>query len=527
MAAVSPECRICKVVIANYSCSCVSPAAYICKECWPAHSLTKGTSRHAVKLLPHSSIEAESSKGSVPEDAYKLDDQGFCREARPIKHQSRHQPINATAAADKEKKIRLQCKQKSYKLGKKALRQNMWEVERCKHRVERRAEIAIDTITQYKKISILILDNYKEELAQVIRSVEKELEDKMRDHEYVPTNPLVAATLFNDPLPLVLFSFWNEYDMYRVGYETRLKPDDNTLPVNWPFWAALPPRDDESSEEEQNYSAFARRLTGPEVQPTSYEPPASYVAPPPTQLLPPLPLAPSSLAPLVYFSLTSEAISRTVSLSAFSKVSIWASAVLLPDGNLFACGGTNPISSDVHLINPLTGFVSPLPKMKSQRYAHGMVLYLKEIYAFGGSDGSKPLPSCEKYANADWEELASMNTPRSFFNPCVSGSTVFIFGGSDTKNCEKYCIEANSFDNLEVKLPVAEWTVAVCISDQEILIVQKGMTAKWEVDSGIVEGQKELPEVEKGWGSMNPVVFSSKIYIPRFYDSTPLQVDLY
>ena len=467
-------------------------------------------------------------------------------------------PINAKGRiADKGYMNRLQNKLKAYRWGKQTLKKNLYYVEICKLKVKRKAEYAIKKVTEYQENVMKELDQYKLNLEKLIFKVESELELHMHDHDYVPIDPLIAATLFNDKPPLRLFSFDNDKSLYRVWYETRLKPSEDTLPVRWPIWAARLSGDQDSSESDEEYHQprpFERKRKPEPLN--SYIPPTPSLPAPKPIPQPPLPKPdmqqslpkPDSQPPLPkpdsqqslpnpnpqpplplissFFSLTSETISRSVSLSAPSKVSTWASAVLLQDGNLLTCGGNEPISSDVHLINPMTGLVNRLASMKYQRYAHGLVLFRENIYAFGGKDDSNPLSSCEKYANKAWEELAYMNTPRAFFNPCVSGAAVFLFGGEDTKNCEKYSFETGSFENLEVKLPIAGWTSAVYLSDQEMLIVQRGLIVKWEVGSGIVEGKREQAEVELGWGSMSPVVFRNKAYIPRFYEGTPLQVDI-
>lgn len=456
-------------------------------------------------------------------------------------------PISAKGrVTDKGYMDRLQNKLKAYRWGKQTLKKNLFYVEICKLKVKRKAEYAIKKITEYQENVTKELDEYKLRLEKLILKVESELELHIHDHDYVPNDPLIAATLFNDKPPLRLFSFDNEKNLYRVWYEARLEPSEDTLPVRWPIWAARPPGDEDSSEsdEEDHEPRPFERPRRRDEPPNPYKPPvpdglptpAPTPIPTPTPAPLPIPILaslptpipdPQPSLPSSFFSLTSETISRSVFLSTPSEVSIWASAVLLPDGNLFTCGGNEPISSDVHLINPITGLVSLLAYMKSQRYAHGVALFRENIYVFGGKDESNPLSSCEKYANKAWEELASMNTPRSFFNPCVLGNIVFLMGGKDTVDCEKYLIESNSFENLGVKLPIAEWTSTVLLIDQDILIVQKGWTVKWEVDSAIVEGKKEQPEIELCWGSMNPVVFRTKVYIPRFYEGSPLQVDIY
>lgn len=582
MAGVTPMCRVCKVVQANYTCSCASPPTPICEACWSAHSLTKGASRHDAKLIPRPHIEAAPLLCSVchnspPEYvcACNPNGPGFCGETCQSVHRSLKNashtflPISAKGRiTDKGYMERLQNKQKAYRWGKQTLKKNLYYVEICKQKVKRKAEYAIKKITEYQANVTKELDEYKLSLEKLILKVESELELHIHDHDYVPKDPLIAATLFNDKPPLRLFSFDNDNSLYRVWYETRLKPSEDTLPVRWPIWAARPPGQESSSESgEEDYEPrpFERKRRPPkpyEINNGVQQPSPSLPIPQSQQSpSPPVPnpqpshppaisdqqpsrpspvtdsepsrpsqapdLQPSSPSTSSFISLTTETISRSVSLSTPREVSIWASAVLLLDEHLFTCGGNEPISSEVHLINPITGLISRLANMKSQRYAHGIVLFRKNIYVFGGKNDSNPLLSCEKYANSAWEELASMNTPRAFFNPCVIGATVFLMGGEDTKNCEKYSFETGSFDNLEVKLPVTGWTCAIYLNDQEILIVQKGLTVKWEVGSGIVEGKKEQAAIDLCWGNMSPVVFRTKAYIPRFYEGSPLQVDIY
>lgn len=253
-----------------------------------------------------------------------------------------------------------------------------------------------------------MLDTYKQKLGKLILTVESELKLHMHDRDYIPTNPLMAATLFNHNPALRLFSYECEHNMYRVWYEAKLEPSKDTFPVHSPTWA---PMNNESKEEnkelrftDENIRPEPQKVLRqppkvpqqpqkvprhpPPSQPTAHassQPSAPIQYPTTTPYLPPIQSAvstsdpalraPAAATSLAYCSRSSETISRFVHLSTLNEVSTMASAVLLRDGNLFTCGGNEPISSDVHLINPITGLVNRLASMKYQRYAHGLAIF--------------------------------------------------------------------------------------------------------------------------------------------------------
>jgi len=122
-----------------------------------------------------------------------------------------------------------------------------------------------------------------------------------------------------------------------------------------------------------------------------------------------------------------------------------ARAVTLPNGRIAVLGGATPcggssngnicnggtVYNRVDVYTPSTDSWSLLAPMRSPRYRFAAVLYHGQIYAMGGSDGSKVVASVEAYdptSNA-WRDVASLPRPLEGSAAVVDNGRIDVFGG--------------------------------------------------------------------------------------------------
>jgi hypothetical protein len=147
-----------------------------------------------------------------------------------------------------------------------------------------------------------------------------------------------------------------------------------------------------------------------------------------------------------------------------------------PEGNLFITGGWNPVTSDVVCISPTTNAVTPKPRMKTPRCAHGSVFYGGFLYVIGGSNTSY-LAECERYDTLlnKWLPIAPLPNASCAHEAIVCGYTrrIYTLGGNDGSHLDliqEFELESQTWKLLEVKLPSkSHWIPCFRVKNQALI----------------------------------------------------------
>jgi hypothetical protein len=399
---------------------------------------------------------------------------------------------------------RLRRRQISLENGLKEANMNMQTIDKCVSELTTRIEATLAVIQKYKQDQFAEIQRIKAALERTIAEARKEVEDHIYEDMYEPREAVAKAMWDFQPGALVLFSY------VPVGqYQVNISNEGPKLPSKPVIPLA-----------QVNLTTNATPTSTPKDQsPRS----AASVDVPSTSAL--LHLSSSNLS---YYNLSTHSFGRAVSLQPQIATSQMSSATLLPSGKVFVCGRENPYSNQAFEIDPQTGISIALPSMRTPRFAHAVLAYKNSIFALGGSGSTGFLKSCEKfvYTNQQWTGLSDMITARDFFNPCQMRQFVFVLGGRNTNNCEKYDIGNDMFADLRVKLPVAGHSVAVMIENSTIVVLQSGTVSRWTLGNAEVAVTRNKAVPGTIWGNMGPVRVGRDIYIPQFYQAKVLKITI-
>lgn len=399
---------------------------------------------------------------------------------------------------------RLRKRQISLETGVKEANTNLQTIDKCLSELTTRIESTLAAIQKYKQEQLAEIQRIKAGLESTIAAARKEVEDHIYEDVYQPTEAVARALWDFHPGTLVLFSYTpvGQYQVNIVSEGPKV-PHKPHIPL----------------AQVSSTTNATPSSTPKDQSPRSF---ASVDVPSASALLR---LTPFNLS---YYNLTTKNFGRVVPLRPQIPTSQMSSAALLPAGKIFVCGRDHPYSNLAFEIDPQTGVSAALPSMHTPRFAHAVLPYKSCVYVLGGTGTSGFLKSCEKYvfSNQQWTRLSDMLSARDFFNPCQIRQFIFIFGGRNTVNCEKYDIGNDLFIDLRVQVPVAGHTVAVVQENNGIVVLQSGTVCTWTLGNTemTVTRNKTVPGTV--WGSMSPVRVGRDIYISQFYQSKVLKITI-
>lgn len=404
---------------------------------------------------------------------------------------------------------RLRKRQVSLETSVKEIESSIERVEECKLRVSERAEALIKDISLYRYHTMQELDSYKELLEKAIRDVKSEVGTHIYEENYVPLSGLVTAVWTSSPEQLSLFKFSN-IGQYQVKMVKTLDTDMNLVLGSKETKPPCP-------EPKPPVETPVKKLSKAEKRKKKLEPST------PTPLTPAQsgtisPFDPSSTlvhanAGYAYtYNCTSHLDVQTVPLP--TQTSVLSSMLFLPNGNILILGKETPISAVAIEVNLLTGEQVIHPDMLEKRYGHGVLCDGHSVFVFGGSGTEGRLSACEAFGlqSKFWRRLASMITPRDFFNPCLYAGFGYILGGRKTSLCEKYSLALDIFCPLQVKTPISGQCSAVLVSDSIIILVQRKIVARWRIEEAALESVAQ-GYTDNCWGTMNPIAIADMMYI--------------
>jgi len=206
---------------------------------------------------------------------------------------------------------------------------------------------------------------------------------------------------------------------------------------------------------------------------------------------------------------TGESVKQTISVD-FGK---GGSYIELNRNTLLGVGASLNFR-EVHSLDLPSLVFTPLPQLRYPRLGAGLAKVAHFVYAFGGSNDSGVLSSCEKFHidNRQWLTVQNMHYPRSYFTPCLFRSAVYLASGT-TSTMEVFRPETEEFTDLVVTLPpqfeVDSYSMAFVASGELCLLTTKQLV-RWRVDSTSV---RVCATNKKCWSTQPPLVIGSQVLI--------------
>ena len=187
--------------------------------------------------------------------------------------------------------------------------------------------------------------------------------------------------------------------------------------------------------------------------------------------------------------------------------------VFLEDGRVFCCGGRG--MREAWMIG-VGGKVELQPAMNGARFLHGLIAFVKVVYVFGGCNPAG-LTTCEKLplGTRQWRTLPNMNEARSFFNPCLFGHLIYLYGTSTTM--EAFAPQTDTFlPPLTVPQQSILSSFGCCLYVHNDLLVvhQLDYIVKFAVEGGqlVKRSEVQCPAEYKEQNSQ-PVVAGGVVYM--------------
>lgn len=190
--------------------------------------------------------------------------------------------------------------------------------------------------------------------------------------------------------------------------------------------------------------------------------------------------------------------------------------------------GANPTFREVYSLDLSSLVFIPLPPLNLPRQGTGLAKVAHFVYAFGGSNDSSVLSSCEKFHVEDrkWLRVRDMHYPRSYLTPCLFRSVVYLASGS-THVMEAFRPQTEDFTDLGVTLPpqfeTDPYSMAFVARGELCLLTTKQL-ARWKIEStsvGVSTTNK------KCWSTQPPYVMDSQVLIANWGSVQKFSLETY
>jgi hypothetical protein len=187
---------------------------------------------------------------------------------------------------------------------------------------------------------------------------------------------------------------------------------------------------------------------------------------------------------IAIFDCSNETWGEAHPLSLETAINHNSSAVLMEDGLVFVCSGSNPPSSHAYEIRPSTGQVDNKPDMHIPRYSPGIIEAYKSIYVFGGFRARR-LTASERFSREGnvWLDLPDMIAGRDCFNPCLQGNVIYLCGGRGTDSVETFDVVSERFRKTGIALPGRGMNATSAIVEDQLIVIQPGKMTRWSLDT--------------------------------------------
>ena len=208
---------------------------------------------------------------------------------------------------------------------------------------------------------------------------------------------------------------------------------------------------------------------------------------------------------------------------------------LMPDGNIFVCGGSrgDDVLCSAQVYCTTSGQWRSLPAMPQPRVGCQACVCGGQVMVIGGHDGEDDHRSVIVYVEETgrWQEKAQMSHGRSFFGLCkLTDATVLVVGGSDgttRRSVERYSMETDSWELLPQLRDGREGCACVMSAGYggpPVLVVggliEEVSTASLDAVSSTADSAPALPPMAHGRAYPGVVSVGDEVFVCGGWDST-------
>jgi hypothetical protein len=168
-----------------------------------------------------------------------------------------------------------------------------------------------------------------------------------------------------------------------------------------------------------------------------------------------------------------------------------SSSALLPNGDVFIAGFSNPVSSEAYIYRSSEGVCDKIASMNVARYFLGLAYHREFVYAIGGSNSANTLACVERYdlKGRLWEVCQDMLHARSCCGVIGLANKVFILGGGHQ------AIEELDLETMKIRLTSVYTRSLDCVGfvrENELCIIGDSFVRVFDKDLKIIAEYKEL-----------------------------------
>ena len=228
---------------------------------------------------------------------------------------------------------------------------------------------------------------------------------------------------------------------------------------------------------------------------------------------------------LYYYSCLRETFIGSLSLSSPVEVSTSTAIVLLREGSVLLCGGTDYTIEDrtERIMDSCTrieanGTVQPLHSMLSRRASPAAIEVNSTLYLFCGFLLTT-LSTCEKLcllpintlATRLWQPLPNTLSPRQACNPCALHSYIYLCGRWNSEQTyERFDTVTETFTVIDVGQAVGRGVRSSVIYKGQVVVVEATKLVQFTPETRQTTTQS-LPGVF-AQSAMNPVLKGDRLY---------------
>lgn len=510
-------------------CCCSAQGLLLCAECLGVHSARRPLAIHT--LLPPAALASLTLPGYFP---------------------------------------RLKQRREALLKARLELQANLCRIDHCQTLFSEHIQTALDSLLQYRDVTLALLQRYRQQLQTEITKAEKEAAEHLFDDKYDAKHPLAAGLLDYKPGKLTVFGF-------ELSEDGRLKPKlglispvieekksnlASTEPSSRPL-SPLPtirlplvsasvlrkpaprhpnpfitgpslPIDKGKIQAKEGENSLLACLQGPKSPPAS-----SFSAPGSSKEGEVRSLATLVLGtdpvPLPYkLGKRSISIARFQGATRFYDLALpsscsfnaYSAAVFLPASTLVLLGGDQPLTAQALSLNIQSGHAKELRNMLEKRCAPGSLFHESSIYVFGGGNEAGRMRNSERYQRKQkqWELLPPMQHARSFFSPCLEAGLIYLIGGSQECTCESFDPKSLRYTSIRLKVPIPGPTLALKLNSDFIILQSASVTRL----RGSLAGPAEhySLNIQSIWCSSPPLLSGKMLLLGQCEDASIRAIDI-
>lgn len=155
--------------------------------------------------------------------------------------------------------------------------------------------------------------------------------------------------------------------------------------------------------------------------------------------------------------------------------------------------------------------------MRLSRRRPGLIEYKGNVYVFGGYREDY-LKESERmnFDQRTWTDIEDMIIGRSGITPVVLEDKAYL-AGDGSSLVEEYEFATDTYHLLSFKLPFNCWVTAFALSSSLYFLQRNTLVQAQKGSSGLEKTCQKSLETKNWWYSQaSPIIYSGKVYFPRY-----------